>query len=95
MTKMAALLPEVSQAMNKMSSSAYLSVKELLVSASWKYCHECPERKHPEAPPMIVMKRGGEMFKISGNHLCSMTNITAALLYTITVATFSGHDEGG
>jgi len=69
MKEMAAVLMHVSSAMNQMSSSAYLSVKELLVSPTWKYSHECPEQKHPNAPPAVVLEGENDYrnhFNISG-----------------------------
>ena len=71
MTKMAAVLSEVSSAMNRMSSSQYLSVKELLSSSMWKYAHQCPQQKHVETPPPVVLSGDSdykEHFNIAGTH---------------------------
>ena len=70
MTKMAAVLSKVSKVMSTMSTHGYLSVKELIASPMWKYAHDCPEQKHPKAPPTVTM--GGadnyqEHFNMSGN----------------------------
>lgn len=70
MTKVAAVLSNVSQAMNKMSSPSYLSVKELLVSPMWKYIHDCPEQKHSKSPPTVALEGANnyhEQFNIAGN----------------------------
>ena len=71
MTKMAAVLSEVSSAMNRMSSSQYLSVKELVASTLWKYTHQCPEPKHPRSPPTVALEGEDsykEQFNIAGMH---------------------------
>ena len=39
--------------MKDMSHASYLSVKELLISPSWKYSHKCPYRKYTDAMPVI------------------------------------------
>lgn len=69
MSKMAAVVCRMSETMKDMSQSSYLSVKELLASSSWKYLHDCPDRRHTQEPPKIVMEGEGdykECFNISG-----------------------------
>ena len=83
MTKMAAVLSEVSKAMNRMSSSAYLSVKELLVSAAWKYSHDRSQQKHLREPTPVMLEgeqNYSECFNISGTQLMSK----ATIMYIVT-----------
>ena len=72
MTKIAAVLSEVSKAMNRMSSSTYLSVKELLASPAWKYSHDRSQQKHSRAPTPVVLEgeqNYSERFTISGMYV--------------------------
>ena len=72
MKKMAAVILHMSDTMTEMPHSSYLSVKELLDSSSWKYLHECPDRKHFKEPPKIIMENHDdyrEQFNISGKSL--------------------------
>ena len=74
MKKMAGVIMYMADTMRRIPHSSYLSVKELLSSPSWKYMHECPERKHTQEPPRIVMDRKfdyKEHFHIAGE---CMTN---------------------
>ena len=71
MNKMAAIILSVSEIMQEMPHSSYLSVKELLASSFWKYLHDCPDRKHTEEPPKIVMEIDKDCkrhFNIAGEH---------------------------
>ena len=69
MNKMAAIILSMCETTKDMPHSSYLSVKELLASSSWKYLHDCPDRKHTKDPPKIVMEGENdyrEHFYISG-----------------------------
>ena len=71
MSKMASLLLRMADDMNGMQRPAYRSVKELLVSPTWKYLHNPPERKHPDKPPQIIMRGEDdykEHFEIAGTY---------------------------
>ena len=70
MNKMAAIILRMCEIMKDMPHSSYLSVKELLASSSWKYLHDCPDRKYVMEPPRIVVegdKHYREHFHISGS----------------------------
>ena len=65
MNKMAAIILQMSEIMKDMPHSSYLSVKELLASSSWKYLHDCPDRKYTQEPIKIVME-GDQDFIVAG-----------------------------
>ena len=64
MSEMAAVLHGTSEVMKDMPHPSYLSVKELIVDPSWKYLHECPNRKHLQSPSPVILR--GQKFDISG-----------------------------
>ena len=68
MREMAAVLRDTARIMRDMPHPSYLSVKELIVNPSWKYLHECPGRKHQQAPSLVILKDypNHEEFNISG-----------------------------
>ena len=75
MNKMAAVLLSTADVMKGFLRSSYLAVKELIAFPSWKYLHHCPERKHTDQPPQVVMKGEDdyqEHFEIAGKIRCSM-----------------------
>ena len=71
MSDMASLLDELSKGLKNVTHSSYLSIKEVLIDSSWKYLHECLNRKHLQSPPPLeVMDDQGNQhqFEISGIH---------------------------
>ena len=56
MKKMAAVLLQTADAMNSFLSGSYFIVKELTISPTWRYLHQCPERRYPDAPPPVILK---------------------------------------
>jgi len=59
---MAKVLFHTCKAMEGMTQDEYLQVKKLLITPSWKYCHESPHDVH--APDPVAVDR--EQFHISG-----------------------------
>ena len=87
---MAEVLTRTSEVMPKISdpSSSYLSIKELLISPSWKYCHKCPSRKHCDSLTDIVIysENKPKSFNISGAALFHLLFVLyLSLLYLIDV----------
>ena len=81
MKKMADIIMCMAETMKGMSHSSYLSVKELLSCSSWKYMHECPDRKHTQEPPRIVMQGEDdykEHFQIAGEFSSKATWVGVA-----------------
>ncbi len=66
---MATVLLRTADGMNGMERPAYLAVKELMASPSWRYSHRYPEMNHPYLPPKISMTGDDdyrEHFEIAG-----------------------------
>ena len=74
---MAIVLRQISEIMSNMSHSAYLSVKELLASSTWKYSHQCTDQKHTDTPPPVVLE--GDNYK---EHL-NISGIPFFIVYMI------------
>ena len=71
--KISAIVLRMSQTMKDMPHPFYLSVKELLVSPTWKYLHSCPDRSHTHEPPKVIVNGENEYtehFNISGKFTC-------------------------
>ena len=85
---MAAVLQRTSEIMSRMSHSAYLSVKEQLASPMWKYSHQCPDQKHTDSPPPVVLKGRSnykEHFNISGRHQSELLSLTLMMMHSADV----------
>ena len=63
MTNMAAVLSEVCKGMGGMTNSKYLSLKEHLISPTWKYLHIGSQQDHNQP---VISAGDGELLNISG-----------------------------
>lgn len=81
MSKMAAALQHMSETMKIMPHSSYLSVKELVASPSWKYIHNCPDRKNTHMPTKIDITED-ESTEISGG---TQNKIYVTMYHKLTI----------